>query len=240
MQQISTHVFCDDFIVTLPLDSRLMPNPYRDYPFLVIKNFLPQSLCSAIAAHTGELHDAERAMVKSTRLGSVVDPTVNEQIRKTAIYKLPDSLLEAYRDRFLHHQKAIEAFFSIALTTATEVQALEYTEGAFYIKHADDSNEVVNEAGETVGFVQVAPQRKITTVLFATSHSETQGDATHFCGGELCFNYLCDAEGAPIRLYPEAGDMVVFPSNPIFSHEVLPVREGYRLTLVQWHNGITA
>jgi SM-20-related protein len=37
-------------------------------------------------------------------------------------------------------------------------------------------------------------------------------------------------------LRPEAGDMVVFFSNPYFSHEVLPVKEGYRLSLVQWHN----
>ena len=60
----------------------------------------------------------------------------------------------------------------------------------------------------------------------------------HFSGGELCFNYLFDEKGLPVCIRPEAGDMVVFPSNPIYSHEVHPVTAGYRLTLVQWHNGL--
>ena len=32
--------------------------------------------------------------------------------------------------------------------------------------------------------------------------------------------------------------MIVFPSNPYFSHEVLTIRSGYRLSLVQWHDTI--
>jgi SM-20-related protein len=59
-----------------------------------------------------------------------------------------------------------------------------------------------------------------------------------FSGGELLFNYLYDKEGSLVKIKPQAGDMVVFPSNPYFSHEVLPVKEGYRLTLVQWHDAI--
>lgn len=54
------------------------------------------------------------------------------------------------------------------------------------------------------------------------------------------FNYLFDAQGNNIKFIPEAGDMIVFPSNPIFSHEVLRVEDGYRLTLVQWHNAIVS
>ena len=239
MKQISNFVFCDDFIADLKLEERLLPNPYYDYPYLVIGGFLPESSCRMIARHTAEVSEAEAAMVKTTFHG-VVDPGIDERIRKTAIHKLPAVMLEEYRNRFAEHQKTIEKYFSIALTTATEVQALEYTKGSFYIKHADDSNEVVNDKGETVGFVQVAPLRKITTVLFVTSHVDTGGDGTRFSGGELVFNYLYDADGSQIRLRPKAGDMIVFPSNPVFSHEVLPVKEGYRLSLVQWHNGISS
>jgi SM-20-related protein len=59
-----------------------------------------------------------------------------------------------------------------------------------------------------------------------------------FSGGELLFNYLMDEEGHTITLRPQAGDMIVFLSNPYFSHEVLPVTDGFRLTLVQWHNAL--
>lgn len=240
MQQISNNIFCDDFIVDMELSSRLMPNHYYDYPYLLIKNFLPPFLCDSIVEYAFNSSEAERAKVKTTLLNAVVDPSVDESIRKTVIHKLPDALLAEYEKSFKKHQRTIEDFFSLALTTATQVQVLEYTKGDFYIKHADDSNEVVNDKGETVGFIQVAPLRKISTVLFATSHDEHGADKKHFSGGELLFNYLFDAQGKPVKFLPKAGDMLVFPSNPIYSHEVLPVSEGYRLTLVQWHNAIVS
>lgn len=238
MKQISNTVFCDDFILDLDITTRLMPNQYYDHPYLLIENFLPEFSCNIIAEHTRNTSDAQKAKVKTTILSSIVDPSVDESIRKTVIHKLPKRLLKDYNRSFKQHQRQIEDYFKIALTTATKVQVLEYTKGAFYIKHADDSNELVDDNGETVGFVQVAAQRKISTVLFTTSYTQEKGDDKHFNGGELVFNYLFDKDGKNISFYPKAGDMLVFPSNPIYSHEVRPVKEGYRLTLVQWHNGI--
>lgn len=237
MRQISNHIYCDDFIADLKYETRLAANPYYDYPYLIIEGFLSADACDEIAAYTYEQSEGERARVKKSMLGAVV-PEVEEDIRKTAIHKLPEVFLEGYHLSFSYHQKRIEEYFSVALTLATEVQALEYTRGGFYIKHADDSNDVINSEGETVGFVQVAPERKISTVLFATSHVSREGKGLDFSGGELVFNYLYDAEGRQVRIRPKAGDMVVFPSNPLYSHEVLPVTEGYRLTLVQWHDAI--
>jgi SM-20-related protein len=113
---------------------------------------------------------------------------------------------------------------------------LGYESGSFYVKHSDDASELQDRDGNTVGFHTVAPERKLTTVLFTTSYTPNPTDSDHFSGGELLFNYLCDSHGNMITLRPEAGDMVVFFSNPYFSHEVLPVKDGYRLSLVQWHN----
>jgi SM-20-related protein len=125
------------------------------------------------------------------------------------------------------------------MTLSTDIQVLEYKEGYFYVKHADDSSELIDENGDTVGFKCVAPERKLTTVLFATSHQcNTQEGSECFSGGELLFNYFFNEKGEPVKIKAEAGDMVVFPSNPYFSHEVLPVQKGYRLTLVQWHDAI--
>ena len=172
MLQISNKIFCDDFIAGLKLESRLMPTPYYDYPYLIIKGFLPSSLCREIAEQIRHDSEAEHAQVKSTLLHSVVDPSVDESIRKTMIHSMPAAFAAAYELSFKAHQRQIEDYFHIALTTATTVQVLEYTKGSFYIKHADDSSELVDADGQTVGFVQVAPQRKLTTVLFATSHAE--------------------------------------------------------------------
>lgn len=241
MIQISEHIFCDDFIHECYMESRLLPNPYLEYPFLIIKNFLTPQECNLIVSEIKESSDVDKAMVKTTLLNSVVAPTIEEEIRKTSIYKLSEYLESIYQENFLKHQPKIEEYFSMALTTATELQALEYKVGDFYIKHADDSSEIIDKEGRTTGFVCVAPQRKLTTVLFVSSHEtkKSEENINSFNGGELVFNYLFDAKGDQIILEPKAGDMVVFLSNPVFSHEVLPVTSGYRATLVQWHNSIS-
>lgn len=45
MQQISNNLFCDDFIASMALETRLMANPYYDYPYLIIKDFFSKSTC---------------------------------------------------------------------------------------------------------------------------------------------------------------------------------------------------
>jgi len=238
MRQISNHVFCEDFIADLKLETRLMPNPYYDYPYLIIKNFLSPSTCNDIARYTSEASEVELAKVKAREMNAVIKPKLDKSIRKTMQHILPDIFKNAYALSFKTHQTIIEEYFNLALTTSTDVQTLEYTKGSFYIKHADDSNELIDDEGQTAGFIQVAPQRKLSTVLFATSYEKQNKSGMSFKGGELLFNYLSDGEGKAVRFFPEAGDMIVFPSNPIYSHEVVPVESGYRLTLVQWHDAI--
>ena len=239
MRQISGNIYSDDILDGLTIETKLFPNPYHEFPYLIIDDFLDSTLCKEIAQDVRRSDDAAQAMLKTTVADGVVDPSVDHSIRKTHIYTLNDRQIALYQEAFIKHQPAIERFFNVALTTATAIQALEYKTGFFYKRHSDDSSELFNDEGELVGFVPVAPQRKITTVLFATSHCDhSKKDHGCFTGGELIFNYLFDAEGNRVTLRPKAGQMVVFPSNPVFSHEVLPVIDGYRLTLVQWHNAI--
>jgi len=239
LQQISGRIFCDDILEGLTIETKLFPNPYYDFPYLIIDDFLDKETCDAIAQDVRRSDDAKQAMLKTTIHDGVVDPSVDKSIRKTDIYTLDEYHTALYQEAFIRHQPQIERFFNVALTTATAIQALEYKQGFFYKRHADDSSELLDDQGELVGFVPVAPQRKITTVLFATSHCDAiEGKAGCFAGGELIFNYLFDDKGEQVTLRPKAGQMVIFPSNPVFSHEVLPVTDGYRLTLVQWHNAI--
>ena len=240
MIQISEHIFCDEFLQECYIENRYLPNPYLEYPYLIIENFLTQQECNLVVSEIQESSSTQRAMVKTRILNSVVAPSIDEEIRKTSIYKLSEHLETVYQETFLKYQNKIENYFSMALTTATKLQALEYQIDDFYIKHADDSSEIVDKEGNTIGFICVAQQRKLTTVLFVSSHESKKdiNSINSFDGGELIFNYLYDANGKQIELRPKAGDMIVFPSNPYFSHEVRPVKSGYRATLVQWHNSI--
>ena len=109
--QISNTVFCDDFIAGLKLQNRLLPNPYQDFPYLLIEGFLPPESVHAIARHCAEHSESERARIKTSQQGAIL-ADVNEEIRKTAIHALPDLLLESYFDAFTKYQPSIERFFN--------------------------------------------------------------------------------------------------------------------------------
>jgi len=240
MIQLSTHIYCDPLFEKIDIEYKLIPNQYKDFPYLIIKGFFSPESCERLVELVHEDEETKRtAEVKTELIAGIVQSDVVEEYRKTNIYKLDSHYAKYYEDQFMKYRSAIEEYFSVALTMSTDVQVLEYKEGFFYIKHADDSSEIINQDKETIGFKLVAPQRKLSTVLFATTHVDHgQDKANSFSGGELMFNYLYDSEGERIKIKPEAGDMLIFPSNPYFSHEVLPVKEGYRLTLVQWHDAI--
>lgn len=228
MHQISNCVYADDSLLGMDIPSKRLPNPYHDFPYMIIKNLLTAEECHAIT--TAALTDQE--VVCAQLRGRALDTA----IRKTDIHTLNPEHRTLYENRFTQIRSKIEQFFSLSLSYSTDVQVLGYERGGFYLKHSDDSSELRDSNGFTVGFKVVAPERRLTTVLFTTSHTSHPSDTDQFSGGELLFNYLCDEEGKMITVRPEAGDMVIFLSNPYFSHEVLPIQSGFRLSLVQWHN----
>ena len=234
MTQISNNIYCSDFLLDFDIKTKLLPNPYYDYPFLIIKNFFDKNECDEINKEIKKDEDYQKAQVKINN--SEIKSTTNEEIRKTNIYALNKNDLEIYTNRFLQHQALIEDYFKLALTTSTNVQVLEYLKGSFYTMHSDDSS-MMYKNSELIGFTPVARQRRVSTVLFTTSYDETISENS-FTGGELLFNFLCDKNGNKVKLKPKAGDMVVFLSNPYFTHEVLKVLDGRRISLVQWHNAL--
>ena len=238
MLQISNHIYCDDLFNDIDIDNAILPNPYLDFPYMVIENFLSNKMLHDIVNNIKNVDNMIKAEVKIQSEYGIVDSKLNETYRKTHIYKLEKKFLRLYKKRFLQIKPKIEDYFNLILTDSTNVQVLEYEKGFFYKKHSDDSSEIVDKEGNTIGFLNIAPQRKITTVLFATTWDDTIKDDYHFDGGELLFNYLYDKDNNPIKIKPKAGDLVVFPSNPYFSHEVLKVIDGYRLTMVQWHDAM--
>ena len=234
MTQISNNIYCADFLITFDIETKLLPNPYYDYPYLIIDNFLSIHDCEEINKQIKEDDDYQKAQIKTIDI--VISAQTNEEIRKTNIYSLSEKYLDIYTNRFLEHQALIENYFKIALTTSTEVQVLEYLKDSFYTMHSDDSSMLYKDE-ELIGFLPVAKQRRISTVLFTTSYDENISDNT-FTGGELLFNFLCDKDANEVKVKPKAGTMLVFLSNPFFTHEVLKVNEGRRISLVQWHNAI--
>ncbi len=97
---------------------------------------------------------------------------------------------------------------------------------------------MVSKSSKIIGFKQVAPQRKITTLLFVSEQVEEVSTAYEFSGGSLLFNYFSGEDGKVVTLRPKMGSLIVFGSNPIYTHEVQPVTDGRRVTIAQWHDAL--
>jgi SM-20-related protein len=221
----------------IDIENKILPNPYFDYPYLIIKNFLSDELCKDIINDIKKDDDFIKAQI-ITNEEHIIDSQLDEKYRKTNIYELNDEVKSIYFNRFNEITPIIEDFYKLVITSSTDIQVLEYKNGYYYKKHADDSSELIDKNKNTIGFKTVAAQRKISTVLFATNYDDEVNDNYSFNGGELVFNYLFDSKNEVVKIRPQMGDLLIFPSNPIFSHEILKVKDGYRLTLVQWHDAI--
>ena len=231
VEQISNYVFCDAKLNSMDIETKIIPNNYYDYPYLLIENFLETSTCNKINSYIKMKNEFTQANLRVKKKSYRIEKKLNKKIRNTNIYKLDRRVEKKYYGRFKEFQAQIERFFSLGITLSTDIQALEYKEGFFYKAHSDDSS-MIYENDQLIGFLPIAKQRKITTVLFTSSYEKD------FCGGELVFNFLYDSSLNNISIKPRKGDMLVFLSNPYFTHEVLPVTKGTRITLVQWHNAI--
>ncbi|MEN8147901.1 MAG: 2OG-Fe(II) oxygenase [Campylobacterota bacterium] len=232
MHQISDKVFAEDFLFELDIATPLLPSPYEAFPFLVIENFLDEETCREIIDSAKTDRDAADAELRSS------DKALNQQIRNTRIHELSSLHQRLYDEAFDTLRPQIENFYALSLTSSTKPQLLEYTKGSFYKAHSDDSSVLVDKGGNIAGFKQVAPQRKVTTLLFVSEQGKGDLSPYQFSGGELTFNYFKDSEDQALLLTPKMGTLIVFGSNPIYTHEVKVVEDGYRLTVAQWHDAI--
>lgn len=236
LNQISNLVYADSFLDEINIETKILPNPYYDLPYLIISDFFDEALCNKITNEFKKKNDYIQAKIRKKDSINKLEEKLDSKIRNTKLYKLTKKQEKTYNEKFLEHQNQIESFFNFPLTISTEIQVLEYTEGDFYKAHSDDSNMLIHN-GELIGFTPVAKNRKLTTVLFTSSYNEDK-TSNSFTGGELLFNFLYDENKNQIKIKAKKGDMLIFLSNPYFTHEVLPIKSGYRLTLVQWHDGL--
>lgn len=235
MKQISNSVFCDNFLFDLDIKTRFLPSQYNDFPFLVIDNFLGEETCYEINKSIKKDDGYEKAMLLPS--SNLNKSFLDEEIRKTKIYELDDKYKRIYEYNFRLFQRQIESFFNMGVIKSTKVQVLEYLEGSFYSMHSDDSS-MLFDGDKLAGFVPISNERKLTSVLFTTNYDEDLELEDSFSGGELLFNFLYDKYGNNVEVKPTAGQLIVFPSNPYFTHEVKNVISGRRVSLVQWHNTI--
>ncbi len=129
-------------------------------------------------------------------------------VRSAASIEIDAPTLALVERRLDEARASVGAFFGIAVTGREGAGFLRYGPGGFYRPHFDRAD---------VAAWPGAARRHITAVVFLNS-----GD---FAGG------LLRVGDQPI--VPEAGMLVAFPADIV--HEVTPVRDGVRDTVVDWY-----
>jgi len=120
----------------------------------------------------------------------------------------------------------LEEHFKIELTDCEEPQFLSYEEGDLFQPHQDGRNDP--DAPEFI------KKRRVSVVVFLNGAAEDPGPDS-YAGGSLTFYGLINEPGWEkygFPLFGEPGLLVAFPSR--LMHEVTPVTQGQRYTVVSW------
>lgn len=189
-------------------------------PPVVIKQSFPKALCDLLV---NELDKAES--VDSGVFNPDGSAAVNSYHRSSTAMSVGGSLRT---DVELVIGTAVDLFAVSTLAKravlAESLQFLRYdeTRKGHFLAHTD--NAYYDAQGV---FRYTSPQRVLTCITYINEDYE---------GGELILNTVRDEAGRSIKLKPKTGQMVIFPSDIRFMHEVLNVTKGRRYSIVGWYN----
>jgi len=153
----------------------------------------------------------------------ILDQTIElqEDVRRSSHIEVDDATLQ-HLERTLDAQRdRIEQFFGLRLPSREGVSLLRYTAGGFFKPHRDH------------GYVESWPDaatRRVSLVLFLCSSREIDPRGT-FSGGALRL-HAGNGPASAYDIHPRAGTLIAFLSDTL--HEVLPVHDGIRDTVVDW------
>jgi len=180
----------------------------NDY-IVVIKNALTHPLCDALIQEFRDSDDWQDTVV-----GMGV---VEKEIRncQTIIISYPNIIQKNKKNRlkldkyaFLSVGKCIQEyndkFPNCRIEEDSGYELLRYSEGCFYTQHVDS--------------FKARPRAVSCSVILNDD----------FEGGEFAF---FDRE---LKYKLEKGDAIMFPSNFMYPHEIMPVTKGTRYSIITW------
>jgi predicted 2-oxoglutarate/Fe(II)-dependent dioxygenase YbiX len=125
-------------------------------------------------------------------------PSIVEERRRGLMYNLQrDPNVKKITAMSLEAIKHYKSFYGLNLKNLEGWCLLKYREGDFFSAHTDDSHDF---------------PRQISMVYYANDDYE---------GGELEFIYFNN-----LKIKPNAGELLIFPSNYLFVHKVNPITKG--------------
>lgn len=129
---------------------------------------------------------------------------VKEDARTSALGVLNSDLSEAFYNSLNPCEEDYKNFYSVATVTHDNYSILKYGAGQKFTNHIDDHQDY---------------HRRVSTVCYLNDN---------YTGGEIVFPRF------GITYKPKANEMIVFPSNYVYNHSVMPVTSGERYAIVSW------
>ena len=142
---------------------------------------------------------------------------VDKQTRDTQIVPMGNlypKIEELFRNTV---REIINPFYQVQVDSSEIPQILSYSIGGHYKPHIDGESIWVTPRGEKIW--KKSTDRDLSMVFFLNDDFE---------GGDFVFPDL------KVRVRPEPGMMVCFPSNHNYMHGVEPVTRGKRYSIVTW------
>lgn len=208
-------------------DYKLVPSDWADNPITVYENWISDATVAQLRATTEANLQHGICNLGYTRDGGGV---YMPQFRRSADINAsfyPATVWQDITRAML--RAAIDRYGAIYGPDTPEVQSGSHSFTTVYKKeaavlglHSDGGTQV-----NGVWRASVTTRYEMSGLLYLT----TAG--VDFDGGALVFPYLAETNGNAITYYPRAGDLVVFPANPLFSHRV-DRSNGERIVMGAW------
>ena len=180
------------------------------FDLLVIDDFFDAATREEILA---ELRNADAAA--ATVYGSSAGAAVQPRVRSVRRVDVPAELHELVSRRFLEYKPEIEQHFAITLDSCEPPQFLRYEPGDFFVAHQDGNTALLRDESRF---------RRISIVVFLN---------TGYDGGVLTLHGSYPDYNVRHPIVGHPGALVAFRSET--THEVTPVTEGERYTIVSWY-----
>jgi predicted 2-oxoglutarate/Fe(II)-dependent dioxygenase YbiX len=189
---------------------------------LILDDFLDPATCAGLCADIDAAPLAHAPLIRKDH-GRVTD----REARRTQQAAVPADAVAAVEERLAALAPVLTLHFGSRLSQLERPVFLRYEEGDFFAGHVDTA------ADERLP--DQVRRRLVSVVVFLNSHAAV-ARAGSFAGGLLRF--LPDADDpdrpdGPIEVRGKAGRLVAFRATR--PHEVTPVTQGRRYTVVSWY-----
>jgi SM-20-related protein len=183
-----------------------------------VKSFLSEAECADLRA---ELRQAagSQATVLSQAPGGETKPLV----RRSSRMSVPPRTAEEITARLMRQTDALQQRFGHKLSSCEPPQFLRYLPGDFFVAHQDGNTPLIHDHSRF---------RKVSAVIFLSSFSQAPAPES-YGGGALVLHGPYSGPDLRVPLTPAPGTLVCFRAET--THEVLPVTQGERFTIVSWY-----